>query len=97
MFTLPRQAGEFRDGTGSSKEFASRAYRRPVTEAELGKLIKLVDLADAERRHFERGIQLAVQAALVSPQFLFRVELDSRGKVASRIGGAGGGRVDRRL
>ncbi len=27
---------------------------------------------------FERGIQLAVQAVLVSPHFLFRVELDSR-------------------
>jgi hypothetical protein len=35
-----------------------------------------VKLAQKEGESFERGIQLAVQAALVSPHFLFRVELD---------------------
>ena len=37
--------------------------------------MKLVDLALQNGDSFERGIQLAVQAVLVSPQFLFRVEL----------------------
>ena len=32
------------------ERFASRAYRRPVTEGELARLVKLVDLAIAERR-----------------------------------------------
>jgi hypothetical protein len=62
------------------ERFASRAFRRPVTESELANLIKLVDLAMANGDRFERGIQLAMQAVLVSPEFLFRVELDSRAK-----------------
>lgn len=57
--------------------FASRAFRRPVTEAETARWIPLVELALAEGEPFERGIQLAVQAILVSPHFLFRVELDN--------------------
>ena len=62
------------------EKFASRAYRRPVTENELTRLVNLVQLAIANGDRFDRGIQLAVQAILVSPDFLFRVELDSRGK-----------------
>jgi hypothetical protein len=37
-----------------------------------------VDLAEQSGESFERGIQLAVEAILCSPQFLFRVELDPR-------------------
>jgi hypothetical protein len=37
-----------------------------------------VDLAEQNGETFERGIQLAVEAVLVSPQFLFRVETDPR-------------------
>jgi Protein of unknown function (DUF1592)/Protein of unknown function (DUF1588)/Protein of unknown function (DUF1585)/Protein of unknown function (DUF1587)/Protein of unknown function (DUF1595)/Ca-dependent carbohydrate-binding module xylan-binding/Planctomycete cytochrome C len=69
------------------EKFAARAYRRPVTAAERTKLVSLVELAIANGDRFDRGIQLAVQAVLVSPEFLFRVELDSRGKkVAARAG-----------
>jgi len=68
------------------QRFASRAYRRPVTEGELGRLLKFVDLAVHNGDSFERGIQLAVQAILVSPQFLFRVELDSRSSSGSGKG-----------
>ena len=74
------------------EKFAGRAYRRPVTAAELAKLVKLVDLAIQNGDRFERGIQLAVQAVLVSPEFLFRVELDSRGKkVTGKPGSLAGG------
>jgi Protein of unknown function (DUF1592)/Protein of unknown function (DUF1588)/Protein of unknown function (DUF1585)/Protein of unknown function (DUF1587)/Protein of unknown function (DUF1595)/Ca-dependent carbohydrate-binding module xylan-binding/Planctomycete cytochrome C len=69
------------------EKFASRAYRRPATASELAKLGKLVDLVIQNGDRFERGIQLAVQAVLVSPEFLFRVELDSR---ATRITGNAG-------
>lgn len=60
------------------ERFASRAYRRPITPGELARLIKFVDLAEQSGDSFERGIQLAVQAVLVSSQFLFRVEIDPR-------------------
>ena len=54
--------------------FAAKAWRRPVTEAELSKLMRFVALAAGEGDSFENGIQLAVKATLVSPQFLFRIE-----------------------
>ena len=50
------------------RRFATRAFRRPVTPAELDRLAKLG----------EESMQLALQAVLVSPKFLFRVELDDR-------------------
>jgi hypothetical protein len=56
--------------------FARRAYRRPVKKAEVDRLVRYVDMAQKEGESFERGIQLAVEACLVSPHFLFRVEVD---------------------
>ncbi len=76
------------------ERFASRAFRRPVSESEQMSLVKLVDLAIQHDDSYERGIQLAVQAVLVSPDFLFRVELDSRGaKVRPRAGVPSGGQL----
>jgi len=59
-------------------QFATKAYRRPVTPAELDRLVKFVEAAEARGDRWEAGIQLALQAVLVSPKFLFRVELDDR-------------------
>ena len=58
--------------------FVQRAYRRPVTPDEITRLLKFVDLAQKNGDGFEKGIQLALKAALVSPHFLFRVERDQR-------------------
>jgi mono/diheme cytochrome c family protein len=58
--------------------FASRAYRRPATRDEVERLLKLVDASEARGDKWEASIQLALQAILVSPKFLFRVELDDR-------------------
>src|SRR6185369_1493800 len=55
---------------------AHRAYRRPVTEQELGRLVRFVSLAEKEGDSFEQGIRVALQAMLVSPNFLFRIERD---------------------
>ncbi len=55
---------------------ARKAYRRPVTEQEVDELTALVDLARARGDSFEAGIQLALKAVLVSPNFLFRTERD---------------------
>ena len=56
---------------------AHRAYRRPVTRAEVASLLKFVAEAKAEGQSTEQGIQLAIQAMLVSPNFLFRIEHDA--------------------
>jgi hypothetical protein len=58
--------------------FASRAYRRPATLDEVERLLKLFDSSQKAGEKFEAGIVLAMQAVLVSPKFLFRVELDDR-------------------
>jgi cytochrome c553 len=58
---------------------ARRAYRRPVTKSEIGTLMKLASTAkggSSEGLSVEQGIQVAIQAMLVSPHFLFRIEHD---------------------
>ena len=55
---------------------AHRAYRRPATRAEVASLLKFVALARSRGETTEQGIQLAIEAMLVTPQFLFRIEHD---------------------
>jgi hypothetical protein len=55
---------------------AHHAYRRPVTKAEVSGLMKFVAMAKAQGQSTEQGIQLALEAILVSPEFLFRIERD---------------------
>ncbi|HKQ68300.1 MAG TPA: DUF1592 domain-containing protein [Polyangiaceae bacterium] len=57
--------------------FAYRAWRRPVTDAEIERLMKLAGVALANAETYERGLELALQAVLLSPHFVFRVELDA--------------------
>ncbi|MCH2202554.1 MAG: SUMF1/EgtB/PvdO family nonheme iron enzyme [Fuerstiella sp.] len=55
----------------------SRAFRRPVTDLELERILRLVvDRAHEQGDSFEESIELAIQAILVSPHFLFKVETD---------------------
>ncbi len=55
---------------------ASRAYRRPVTDVEIERLLRLVDTTHEQGGSFKESIHLALRAILVSPNFLFRVESD---------------------
>jgi hypothetical protein len=59
-----------------------RAYRRPVTEAEIAAKLALVTLAQREGDTFQEGIRLALQAILASPNFLFRIESDPSAQVS---------------
>ena len=54
---------------------ARRAYRRPVTAADLDVLLPFYEEGRAEGG-FERGVQRAIERLLVSPEFLYRVERD---------------------
>ncbi|NNB87293.1 DUF1592 domain-containing protein [Corallococcus exiguus] len=58
------------------KPFARRAWRRPVTPEEVERLVAFVALARQQGDTPEVGVKLALRAVLVSPHFLFRVELD---------------------
>lgn len=52
-----------------------RAFRRPLTAAELSRLVTLAGTAGRALGDFHRGLELPVAALLESPHFLFRVEL----------------------
>ena len=67
------------------ENFARRAYRRPVMPDEVERLLALEERARREEDSFERGIQVALQAVLVSPHFLFRGDLLSVVQPASRL------------
>ena len=54
---------------------ARRAYRRPVTDADLQPLLAIYSAGRAEGG-FDAGIEQALERVLVSPQFLFRIERD---------------------
>ncbi len=54
--------------------FARRAWRRPVAEAEVRRLLAFVSLAKQHGEGAEAGVKLALRAVLLSPHFLFRVE-----------------------
>ena len=58
------------------REFASRAWRRPATDDEVGRLQALVDIALNEGEGIDQGLELAIRGVLLSPHFIYRPELD---------------------
>jgi hypothetical protein len=54
---------------------ARRAYRRQVSETEIGTLLSFYK--EGRSAGFDAGVERALRAMLVSPDFLYRVELDS--------------------
>ncbi|MEP7367519.1 MAG: DUF1592 domain-containing protein, partial [Acidobacteriota bacterium] len=64
---------------------ARRAYRRPVTPSDLAPLMKLFAHGRADGKTFDAGIETALRAVLVSPNFLFRVERDPQGALPGAV------------
>lgn len=62
--------------------FGRRAWRRPVTDAELADLLGFREVAAAEGDGFEQAIALALEAMLMSPNFVFKVEQTDSGVVS---------------
>ena len=61
---------------------ARRAYRRPVTDADVETLLEFYTRGRSERG-FEAGVQKAIERLLVAPEFLFRIERDPPGVAPS--------------
>jgi mono/diheme cytochrome c family protein len=55
-----------------------RAYRRPVTDSDVQRLLPFFNAGKAEGG-FDLGIERSLQRLLMSPQFLFRIERDPAG------------------
>ncbi len=60
---------------------ARRAYRRPLSEEDVDRLMIFYDRG-REGAGFDSGIEMALRRLLVSPEFLFRVERDPAGVAA---------------
>jgi hypothetical protein len=94
LIASPEKVGKKEAARLILREFARRAYRRPVHPGEVERLMRFVDLAQKNGESFEKGIRLALQAVLVSPHFLFRIERDPPpgrvGVVNSRMGNVNG-------
>ncbi|MCY4635347.1 MAG: DUF1592 domain-containing protein [Acidobacteria bacterium] len=54
---------------------ARRAFRRPVTGDDVAALMAFYDVGHA-KGGFESGVEFALRAILVDPEFLFRIEQD---------------------
>lgn len=70
--------------------FLARAYRRPAKPDEIARVVDIGLRAKKSGEPYEKGVRLALTAALVSPHFLFRVEDTKEGpltgyEVASRL------------
>ena len=63
---------------------ARRGYRRPPAPREVDALMKIADIGMSSGTP-EHGIQLAIQALLVSPHFLFRIERDPDPRDPARV------------
>ncbi len=66
---------------------AHRAYRRPVTSADVATLMKFFASGRRDGGSFDAGIQFALERMLVDPDFLLRVHRESSiGNAPERIG-----------
>lgn len=70
----PEAGAEATCATEFIRDFGSRAYRRPLGEAEIASFDSIY-AAGAVEGGFETGIEWVVFSMLQSPQFLYRVEL----------------------
>ncbi|HTC34768.1 MAG TPA: DUF1592 domain-containing protein [Bryobacteraceae bacterium] len=56
-----------------TENLARRAFRRPVTAADMNRLMPFYERARTDGGSFDQGIEQVVAAVLASPQFLYRV------------------------
>ncbi|MBS0205460.1 MAG: DUF1592 domain-containing protein [Planctomycetes bacterium] len=59
------------------RSFATRAFRRPVTDAEQAAIFAVFQRAYAEKQEFQQSVKDALLVVLTSPQFLFLIENSS--------------------
>jgi hypothetical protein len=69
-------------GRAVAGKLLRRAFRRTVTDAEIAGYARFIEMAQNEGDSFEQGARVMLQAILVSPEFLFRIERDPRPAVA---------------
>jgi mono/diheme cytochrome c family protein len=56
-----------------TEKLATRAFRRPVTAADMNRLMPFYETARRDGGSFDQGIEQVVAAVLASPQLLYRI------------------------
>ena len=64
-------------------EFGRRAFRRPLTDDEIGRYVAFFEQAQTEGTSPDRAAELLVQGMLMSPNFLYLVETGSEGETTA--------------
>jgi mono/diheme cytochrome c family protein len=67
----PKTAGEAPCAKQIAQNLAKRAFRKPVTEADIAKLMPFYD-AGRREGSFDQGVERLISAVLVSSDFLYR-------------------------
>jgi hypothetical protein len=82
----PKSPADSECGVKFIRQFGQRAFRRPLTAAELQRYSALLSKETQRTGQFSDGAQLVIEAMLQSPKFLFRLEGGSHAfDVASRL------------
>jgi hypothetical protein len=68
------------------RTFARKAFRRPVTDEEVQRLMTLFERAHKRGDSFTASVRLALQGVLVSPHFLFLAEPEPSEKGVQTLG-----------
>jgi mono/diheme cytochrome c family protein len=72
LFGKPPESGNARDAARKvARTLARSVYRRPANDEEIETLLKVFDLARANKLSYMASLRLMLKAMLVSPQFLF--------------------------
>jgi hypothetical protein len=58
------------------KRFITKAYRRPATEAEVDRFVKIYELIEPSTQTLEAALRETLAMVLISPQFLYHTESD---------------------
>jgi mono/diheme cytochrome c family protein len=72
-------------GLKNIAHLAQRAFRRPVAREELVPYVAVMARAQKAGESFDEALAIALQAVLVSPDFLFRIEKDRPATAAAAV------------
>lgn len=65
---------ETKDAKKLIRDFSTRAFRRPITDAEEAAFVAVFEKSVKNGASFRNGVKDALQVVLTSPQFLFLIE-----------------------
>jgi hypothetical protein len=68
----PAATGEPACARQITESLARRAFRRPVSEGEVSRVMRFYDAERADGGSFDQGIEQVVAAVLATPEFLYR-------------------------